>query len=119
MSDQTFGSSAVTSRVVFLVMSEVPLRYILSPHLLRPLLILVVLKTLWILVARGWVKRDLQTRRITPIKVRWRPFTWGSGWGPSFRVLYRDPSGFAHLARCDVLWWNYVRWQDDEVINLP
>ncbi len=104
---------------MFLVIGGVPLHFIFSLHLLRPLLLLVGLKAIWTLAGREWVKSSLQTRGITPLKVRWRPFAWGSGWGPSFRVVYQDSAGITHQARCDVLWWDHVRWRDDQVIDFP
>jgi len=81
---------------------------------------IVALQALAILLAREWVKNDLKNKCLTPIKVRWRPFSWWPVWGPAFGVIYRDATGMVHKALCGVFGWSSsgVRYRYDEVIHL-
>lgn len=81
--------------------------------------IFLIIRLLVLLLQREWVKDDLARRGITPLSVRWRPFSpgWGSNFGAGFRVIYVDELGLTHRAYGWV--WerrNKVRWTRDEVI---
>jgi hypothetical protein len=87
--------------------------------------IIVVLMLLWLLLMREQVKKSLRVRGLTPRRVRWRPFAyWAGVYSTAFRVIYADPLGLGHQARCQVSRLDLsVRWIDDEIgyldHNLP
>jgi hypothetical protein len=81
------------------------------------LCIVAALWSLWLILAREWVKNDIRARGFRPIHVRWQPFAWWPCWGPAFRVLYLDGAGSVHQARCGVCAWHRpVRWRDDKLV---
>lgn len=90
--------------------------------------VLGVVFLLWFLDAifrREAVKADLLQRGCQTISISWRPFAlWAPRYASTpFRVLYRDPMGRLHRARCSVymalssfpLGSREVEWLADEV----
>lgn len=78
-----------------------------------------LLVLLAVALCREWVKRDLNHRMCTPIRIRWRPFAWRTNWLTcSFRVLYVDLHGRLHRSIC---WTGWLRpsviWDSDEIIH--
>lgn len=65
--------------------------------------IVAVLWTLFVILCREWVKRDLRERGYTPVKIRWRPLA-SSRARCAFHVIYVDETGLIYRAHCRTSW---------------
>lgn len=79
--------------------------------------IIAALWSLFIILAREWVKRDILERGCRPIRIRWTIFTWWPVYGPAYRVKYADAEGLIHEALYGVCNWRYVRCRNDRVVS--
>jgi len=81
---------------------------------------IVVLLILWLLLMREQVKKSLRASGLTPTQVRWRPFAyWAGVYSTAFRVIYLDPLGLGHRARCRVSRLDLrVKWIEEDVAYL-
>ena len=82
-------------------------------------IIFALLWTLAVLLCREWVKSDLRDRILTPIHIRWRPFSWRTNWLTcAFRVEYSDLNEKIHRATCWTYWYRReVTWETDETVG--
>ena len=81
--------------------------------------IVAVLWTLAVMLCREWVKSDMRERMLTPIHIRWCPFSWRTNrLTCAFSVAYSDQNGRIHRATCWTYWYRReVKWETDEIVG--
>lgn len=88
------------------------------------ILLICLVQFLGAMYCREAVKRELSRRACVAIRIWWMPFaSLFYRWRTYFSVIYRDPNGLQHIARCHVYMSlmdspfdpQRVKWTKDEV----
>lgn len=81
------------------------------------LLILCFSSTLYLLVCRYKVAKELKKKSATEAKIKWTPWaeTLGEVWHETrFEVIYKDEEGNRRTAICTIRLFSEVYWRDGE-----